>query len=624
MATSTITNTITGPTGTAVEGATIVATLKPGPGFRISDSSEIAARVTTTTDSSGDWSLSLERQSNISPADSTWWEIEEQIPDAEGGARVWAISVPNTNSTLYASLTTPVSPDAVSLYLTRALADALYGTSHTNLPIYYAEDPLYGAVGDGVTDDTAAWNAALAAAGSAGGGIVAGCPGHTYLVSSSLAVASNTTMLLWGCTFKAALVSWADTGLILINGKTDVVVEGGTLNGQKASNATGGVRGVWVRGSSARVTLRGVRSINMPPHTIGGGSSGYGFMVGSTGELPVDVTLDHCIADGNEQNGLAIVSGQRINVDGGRYINTSGTNPGCGIDVEPNQSNDTLDDVVISGVHFDNNNLHVSVDSLVDGAVSIDDCKFRTVNSGGSCAVLLKNGATSVTNSSFRWGTGPGVWCRLGSGHVVDGNQFFGDQTNTNQRSAVRVMDSHLVKITDNHFDSTYVGAILISQSIGGSSVSAVYGFTVADNTFKDCVVAGDTTGVVTITSPNPTRNVFDVKVQDNVFYDTRSSGDEANKAIDTTALSAAEVATYTCLNNRVQGLAAIYAGVITRDQLASGTSSPQLALDDTPADGDTVLYVKRNVGSAVTLQKVSMGIADSGGANFKLLRVPN
>lgn len=42
------------------------------------------------------------------------------------------------------------------------------------------------------------------------------------------------------------------------------------------------------------------------------------------------------------------------------------------------------------------------------------------------------------------------------------------------------------------------------------------------------------------------------------------------------------------------------------------------------PADTETALLVRRNVGGALTLQRVSMGTMDSGGAGFKLLRVPN
>jgi len=42
------------------------------------------------------------------------------------------------------------------------------------------------------------------------------------------------------------------------------------------------------------------------------------------------------------------------------------------------------------------------------------------------------------------------------------------------------------------------------------------------------------------------------------------------------------------------------------------------------PTDGNTALLIRRNVGGTLSLQQVSMGAADSGGAGFKVLRVPN
>lgn len=43
-----------------------------------------------------------------------------------------------------------------------------------------------------------------------------------------------------------------------------------------------------------------------------------------------------------------------------------------------------------------------------------------------------------------------------------------------------------------------------------------------------------------------------------------------------------------------------------------------------TLADGNTALLIRRNVGGTLSLQTVSMGAVDSGGAGFKVLRVPN
>jgi hypothetical protein len=57
----------------------------------------------------------------------------------------------------------------------------------------------YGAVGDGSTDDTVAIQAALTAARVAGGGIVMGRGGDTYLIVGPLVIGSTTTLDMTGC-----------------------------------------------------------------------------------------------------------------------------------------------------------------------------------------------------------------------------------------------------------------------------------------------------------------------------------------------------------------------------------------------------------------------------------------
>lgn len=130
MATSTITNTITGPSGTALSGVLVEVRLMPSGGFRESDFSEVARLVTTTTNGSGVWSLALERNSNITP-DNSWYEVTEHIPVASGGKRVWNIAVGDSNQSLLASLVTPASQQptvvpAGTVYLDQASADARY------------------------------------------------------------------------------------------------------------------------------------------------------------------------------------------------------------------------------------------------------------------------------------------------------------------------------------------------------------------------------------------------------------------------------------------------------------------------------------------------------------------
>lgn len=127
MATGTLTNTIKDPSGTALSGVTVNARLKPSGGFR-TDASEIARLESTTTNASGAWSLTLEANADISPA-GTYWEIEEQIPDANGGPATWAVSVTSgTSQSVQAALVSALPAYVTGSYLTQASADLRYQT----------------------------------------------------------------------------------------------------------------------------------------------------------------------------------------------------------------------------------------------------------------------------------------------------------------------------------------------------------------------------------------------------------------------------------------------------------------------------------------------------------------
>lgn len=125
MATSTISNTIEDPSGGDVEGIAVTVTLMPTAGFRVSDAVEVARTVSTTTDTNGAWSLALERNSNITPA-NTYYRVVEEIPASQGGRRTWNIQVGASNQTVSAALVTPLPDVTTSNFLTQASADARY------------------------------------------------------------------------------------------------------------------------------------------------------------------------------------------------------------------------------------------------------------------------------------------------------------------------------------------------------------------------------------------------------------------------------------------------------------------------------------------------------------------
>lgn len=72
-------------------------------------------------------------------------------------------------------------------------------------------------------------------------------------------------------------------------------------------------------------------------------------------------------------------------------------------------------------------------------------------------------------------------------------------------------------------------------------------------------------------------------------------------------------------------------AGDLNTGMFSSGTDALDFAIGgvtggrlSAPADGETALLVRRNVGGGFSTQRVSMGTVDSGGTGFKVLRVPN
>lgn len=133
MPTSVISNTARNPAGAAVAGVKVTARLWPGPGFRVSDGSEVASFASTTSDALGFWSLVLEETANISPA-GTAYIVEEDFTDNDGGPRLWMIQVGAADATLQASLVSAIPEPSLVAYLTQAAADARYtGSIHPDL-----------------------------------------------------------------------------------------------------------------------------------------------------------------------------------------------------------------------------------------------------------------------------------------------------------------------------------------------------------------------------------------------------------------------------------------------------------------------------------------------------------
>jgi parallel beta-helix repeat protein len=141
----------------------------------------------------------------------------------------------------------------------------------------------FGAVGDGITDDTLSIQAALDFANESGGGLVQFTPGKTYAVSTFLVVYDYTTIYAYGATIKAI----GNSGLLRnflstetfsgYDGHSHIQILGGIWDGNAFNGSTGSVTAMTnVMGfvHSADITIRDASILNV--------SSSHGIEFNST------------------------------------------------------------------------------------------------------------------------------------------------------------------------------------------------------------------------------------------------------------------------------------------------------------------------------------------------------
>jgi hypothetical protein len=211
-------------------------------------------------------------------------------------------------------------------------AEAAVGAVPTSFEYYYGDCRRFGvSTAASAAANAAAFNVAL----SVGGRVYIDAPG-TYVVNDNIYVPSNTHLYIGpGVTIQgAASKAWISTGIILIDGSGNVKVEiAGIIDGNKDNNPTGRAFGVEVR-SSTDVTVCGSGSIiNCPAQDATGINGGDGVYVGGAGSARV--TVRDLLLDSNVRQGISITRCLDFSLINLRCHNQTGSDPGAGIDLEP-------------------------------------------------------------------------------------------------------------------------------------------------------------------------------------------------------------------------------------------------------------------------------------------------
>lgn len=182
-----------------------------------------------------------------------------------------------------------------------------------------------------------------------------------------------------------------------------------------------------------------------------------------------DITLINCNADSNHRQGLSITKGEHILIDGCSFTNTIGTDPQCGIDIEPNLyrysdgtfANITISNVIIKNCLFKaNKNNGIYLYGMLIPRVSvhnikIENCEF-TENKNGIEFFNCNN--IQITNCNFHKNKADGIYFANGENkNIYIDNCFFEGGTKANQNA---------IAFTKTNDSSKTIANVNISSSI--------------------------------------------------------------------------------------------------------------------------------------------------------------
>jgi parallel beta-helix repeat protein len=337
----------------------------------------------------------------------------------------------------------------------------------------------YSAYGDGVHDDTAAIQACINTVSGTGGTVIV--PAGTFMVNTQtnsrhgISLGSNMTFYLSaGATLQAITTSSGNTqgNVLTAVGVTNLIISGpGTVKGDRATH-TGpqkeGFMGLYITGSN--VTVSGPTfSYNFADGIyVGGGSN-------------TNIKISGVTCDNNGRNAMSITNATTMLVSGCTFSNTSGTAPGCGIDIEPNSGN-LCSGIHVTGCTFFNNiggglglgpSYSDRLTTFVTGCL-IENNEFSgngsaTLNSnyGDFGAITLSSCIqgypNTIQNNNLHNNYGVGIKFLYSSGHIVTGNTITnttGEGTQYSNGTAITLFNSDYNTVTGNTITNNAGGGV--------------------------------------------------------------------------------------------------------------------------------------------------------------------
>lgn len=415
----------------------------------------------------------------------------------------------------------------------------------------------FGAVGDGVTDDTAAIQAAL---NSGAKGVY--FPSGTYLVKDATNTVNGTVLdvpsdvTLFGDGYGSVLKLGAHTTvghrMLRLNGVSNVEIRGLRFDGNRTQQTGAGEEqshAVFMTGTTGCTNVR-VLNCHLT-NMMGDGV----YIGGSANPGSQNVLIEGNTFDNNFRQCVSIVRGQFIRIIGNDLSNTTGTNPAAGVDIEANTAGDTLRQITISGNNIRGNYFGIFCNELAPAREititgnTFSDQRHADIYCRGHHVVISNN----VIYPNGKTVSAPAIEMETTSRVQVIGNVIYGSYA-ANERGGIRISRGVTNAVIANNLIRTTTNSGILVYTINAIGTGSTNNIAVVGNVLENCLSDSSTSGAILLGAVSGTSDLTNVIVKTNVVSDTRTGGLQAANGIRFVNVTDAMLKTIFVGDNTVSG----------------------------------------------------------------------
>jgi hypothetical protein len=288
----------------------------------------------------------------------------------------------------------------------------------------------YGARGDGVHDDTSAFQAAVNSLPSSGGTVVV--PAGKYVIDPVRRVTLRSQMHLKMAS-DATLIAKSNSAerayVLMVYKVSDVEISGGRIIGDRDRHL--GTKGEWGHGIQLRGAKRvTIRDIHISKCWGDGICVGGAMVTGKPSVFSHDVAICNVVCTGNRRQGLTIGRSSLVRVYYSEFSYTGGIAPATGVNMEPDPDATTTQQT--SDIQLVNCWIHRNESNGVQiykkvANVTIKGCTIASNGGYGVLAIQAKTGLLKWNKIEHNYLEGAMI--RSGS----SGYQFVGNKSRNNK-----------------------------------------------------------------------------------------------------------------------------------------------------------------------------------------------